>query len=97
VADSDGKPVADASVAVVPTMVSTVPGLARVRTRGQTDQNGTFTAAALAPGKYRVVAVSQTIRWGAPEDLERLLAMLFQAQTVELGSKGKLSVTVTPM
>jgi hypothetical protein len=96
VADSDGKPLADASVMVAPLTVSTVGGLARVRTRGQADQNGTFTALILAPGKYRVVAMAQPVRWGVPEDLEKLLSVLFEASTVELGSKENRHITLAP-
>jgi hypothetical protein len=35
---------------------------------GQTDQNGSHTSRALPPGKYRVLATTQAIRWDVPED-----------------------------
>jgi hypothetical protein len=97
VADSEGKPVPDAAVVVVPQAVTSVAALARVETRGQSDQNGIFTAPSLPPGKYRVLAASRQVRWGVPEDLEKVLLMLFQAKDLNLASPDKLQVTISPL
>jgi len=97
VADTDGKPVPNATVVAVPDSVTTVPALAGVAAHGKTDQNGNYTFRSLVPGKYRVLATPQSVRWDAPEDLEKLLLVMFQAKDVELESKATLQVTLAPV
>jgi hypothetical protein len=91
--DAEGKGVADATVILVPDAVTSVPSLSRSVSRGQTDQNGNYTSP-LAPGKYRVLATTQSIRWGVPEDLEKVLLVLFRAKDVELEVKATLRITL---
>jgi len=97
VTGSDGQPVPDATVLLVPASVTSVPSLARDLIHGQSDQNGSCTFQPLPPGKYRVLATTQWIRWGAPEDLEKLLPVLFQAKEVELSPKDNLQIPVEPV
>ncbi len=97
VADSEGKPVPNASVVVVPESVTTVAALSRDAIHGKADQNGDYSIKSLPPGKYRVLATPQSVRWDAPEDLEKILLVMFQAQDVELASKATLQVTLAPV
>ena len=93
-ADANGNSAPDATVIVIPDSVTNMPALSRVLTHGQTDQNGSYTSRSLAPGKYRILATSQPVRWEIPGDLQRVLLVLFQAKEVELGSLDNLQVTV---
>jgi protocatechuate 3,4-dioxygenase beta subunit len=97
VADSEGKPVPNATVIVVPGSVTSVPALSRTHTFGHTDQNGNFTAKSLAPGKYRVIAIQQTVRWDVREDLEKVLVVMFQANDVELDAKASAQIALAPI
>jgi hypothetical protein len=96
VADAEGKPVADATVIVVPDSVTSVAALSGDAIRGNTDQTGNYTSRPLPPGKYRVLATSQAVRWGVPEDLEKVLLVLFQAKEVELDAKAKVQIALAP-
>lgn len=51
---------------------------------------------AMAPGKYRVLASLAEIRWTAPEDLEKLLPLMYQASSVELDGKVPGKITLAP-
>lgn len=97
VTDADGKPVPNAVVTLDPDSVTTAPLLFRMSTRGMTDQNGSYTSPPIPPGKYRVLATAQMVRWGVPEDLERVLLVLFQAKGVEVAPKTTLQVAVEPV
>jgi hypothetical protein len=97
VADSEGKPVPGATVILIPQSVASAPSLSRLSVRGQTDQNGSYISPALTPGKYRVLATTQGLRWTVPEDLERLLLVLFQAKDVEVAPNGVAQVALEPI
>jgi protocatechuate 3,4-dioxygenase beta subunit len=97
VADVEGKPAPDATVIVVPDSVTSVVSLSANSIRGNTDQKGNYTSRPLAPGKYRVLATSQAVRWGVPEDLEKVMLVLFQAKEVELDAKAKVQIAVQPV
>jgi protocatechuate 3,4-dioxygenase beta subunit len=97
VVDGDGKPVPNATVLVAPESATTVESLARLARHGQTDQSGEYVEASLAPGKYRVLATPQNIRWDVPDDLEKMLLVMFQAKDVELGAKAAMQLTVAPV
>jgi hypothetical protein len=97
VAAKDGNPAPNSTVILVPDSVTTVPALSRVSTHGQTDQNGNYTCGSLAPGKYRVLATPQSVRWDVPDDLERVLLVMFQAQEVALDAKAMIHVTLAPI
>lgn len=97
VADSEGKPVPNTTVIVVPESVTSVPELSRTHILGLTDQNGNFTTKSLAPGRYRVLATLQTVRWEVPEDLEKVLLVMFQAKDVELDVKAPAQIALVPI
>jgi hypothetical protein len=97
VVDTDGKPVPNATVIVVPQSVTSLPALSRMVTRGQTDQNGSYSSRPMAPGKYRVLAITQPVRWGVPEDLEKVLLVMFQAKDIELDGKATLQIAIEPI
>jgi hypothetical protein len=94
--DADDKPVVNANVIVVPDSVSSVSALSRLAIHGESDEHGKYTAHALAPGKYRVLATMQAIRWAVPEDLEKLLPLMYQGASVELDGKTDGQITLTP-
>jgi hypothetical protein len=87
VSDSGGNPVPDATVMLVPEPVTAAGALSQLATRGMTDQNGNYTSAPIAPGRYRVLATAQTVRWSVPEDLERVLSALAHGKSVDLAPK----------
>jgi len=94
VKDALDNPVSGASVVLIPESVTTAPALSRLAVRGQADQNGSYTSPSLAPGKYRVLATTQTIRWDVPEDLDKVVLAAFQAKSVDVAPKSKAAVTV---
>lgn len=94
VSDIEGKPVPEANVMVIPDSATSSALLSLAMTHGQTDQNGNYTSPPLAPGKYRVLATSQPVRWALPEDLEKLLLVSFQAKEAELSSQATVQLTV---
>jgi hypothetical protein len=93
VTDTDGKPVPNATVIVVPDSVTSVALLSRTSVHGETDQSGDYTSS-LTPGKYRVLATTQPVRWGIPDDLEKVLLVLFQAKDVDLDGKATMQVAL---
>jgi hypothetical protein len=96
VSDAEGKPAPDATVILMPDSVTSVALLSKSAMHGQTDQNGNFTSRLLMPGKYRVLASAQSMRWDAPEDLEKVLPVMYQAKEVELGPGSTLAITLQP-
>jgi hypothetical protein len=97
VADIEGKPVPNATVMLIPDSLTSLSMLSRISSRGLSDQNGSYTFPPVAPGKYRVLATTQTVRWNAPDDLERVLLALFQAKSIEVAPKASAQVTVEPI
>jgi hypothetical protein len=97
VADSAGERVPGATVVLIPQSVASAASLSRLSVRGQTDQNGIYVSPAITPGKYRALATTQTLRWSVPEDLERVLLVLFQAKDVEVAPKDAAQVAVEPI
>ncbi len=61
VADKDGNPVPDSRVLIMPAEANTEATLAAALITGQTDQKGTYTTSALAPGKYHILASTTPI------------------------------------
>jgi hypothetical protein len=97
VTGADGKPVPHATVMLIPDSVNSARQLSRDAVHGSTDQNGAYASPPLVPGKYRVLATAQAVRWSVPEDLERVLPALFQAVAVEVASNGAAQVAVSPI
>jgi len=50
----------------------------------------------LAPGRYRALATPQTVRWEVPEDLEKLLLVMFQARDVQFDAKVSAQIALAP-
>ncbi|HEX3743082.1 MAG TPA: carboxypeptidase-like regulatory domain-containing protein [Bryobacteraceae bacterium] len=97
VTDSEGNPVLGSTVIAVPDRATTADQVSQLAVRGQTDQMGNYSPTPVAPGKYRVLATSQSIRWNVPEDLEKVMAVLFQASSVEVQPNGSAQITVQPI
>jgi hypothetical protein len=94
-ADSDGKPVGDSYVLLVPADTPSEGALSDTMISSQTDQNGRWTSTSLAPGKYYVMGL-RAPEDRTPETLARLWAARTGAQEVELGSNAHQQVTVEP-
>ncbi len=84
VTDSDDKPLTGAVVVLAPERVDSVGLLAALAQRGLTGANGIFQSQTLAPGKYRVLALTRPFR-DTPDDFDKALRLLRKAETVELG------------
>jgi len=97
VADAVGKPVPYATVMLIPDSATSAPQLSRFSVHGTTDQNGSYTSPPLVPGKYKVLATAQTVLFNVPDDLERLLLVMFQSKNVEVAPKSTLQVAVAPI
>jgi hypothetical protein len=95
--DSEGKPIPYVTIVLIPESVASAPQLSRDSVHGMTDQNGRYTSPPLVPGKYKVLATTQTIRWGVPEDLEKVLLVLFQSKDVEVAPKATTQIAVEPV
>lgn len=94
VSDSDDNAVSDATVVLIPQSATTAALLAMLAKNAQTDAAGKVTLDSLAPGKYRVLALTHPYR-RIPEDLDKLL--LVKAQEVEIGEKAPAQVKVPVM
>ena len=97
VSGAEGKPAPYATVLLIPDFVTSVRDLSWGSVHGIASPNGTYTSPPLVPGKYRVLATTQTVRWNVPEDLEHVLPVLFQGKDVEVAPKTTAPVTVSPV
>ena len=95
--DALENPVSGAAVVLIPESVTAAPALARLAVHGNADQNGKYTSPPLAPGKYRVLATTQSVRWGVPEDLEKVLLAMYQAKDLDVAPKSAAQITVEPV
>ena len=94
--DKDDNPIANAAIAVMPTSATSEAELAAAMVTGQTDQNGEWASAQLAPGKYYVTASSTEVDL-TPESVAALWrARVSKAKEVEIASGGVAKVTLTP-
>jgi hypothetical protein len=80
----------DAVAIVVPDYVMSTGQLARLAIHGGNNFK-------LPPGKYRVLASAQAIRWNVPDDLEKLLPAMWQGELVDLDGQTPVRITVTPV
>jgi hypothetical protein len=62
---------------------------------GQTDQNGTYTSVALAPGKYYVLASPMAID-KSPESIGTLWHARSHATEIDVGANATVQLTLTP-
>jgi hypothetical protein len=93
VEDGDGHPVGGAGVVIVPEGVETAAQFAGAAHPGIADLGGNFTSGTLAPGKYRVLALTHPYQ-ATEEEIAKLLALLPSAQKVEVGRSGNVRVTL---
>jgi hypothetical protein len=96
VSDGGGTAVPYATVLLLPDRATTGPLLAATLQQVRADQSGTCVSGTLAPGKYRVVALTRPIR-RTPEDMDRLMLALPKATEVELLPKASLQVKLQPV
>jgi hypothetical protein len=93
IADKDGKPVPNARVLVIPATVQSEASLAAAMLIGQTDQNGAWTSARLAPGKY-YVQTSATPPDKSPESIGTLWSNRHQAKEVDIEPSRNVQITL---
>jgi hypothetical protein len=96
VSDASGGSVPYATVLLSPDSATTEPLLSAMLQQARTDQSGTCMSGALAPGKYRVLALTRPVRL-IPEDMHRLMVALAKATHVELSPKASLQVNLQPV
>ncbi|MBZ5618259.1 MAG: carboxypeptidase regulatory-like domain-containing protein [Acidobacteriia bacterium] len=95
VTDKDGNPVPECSIVMIPASAANEATIAAALTTGKTDLRGTWTSASLAPGKYFVLATSDTID-RSPESIAKLWASRTRAQEVDLNPNATATLTLTP-
>jgi hypothetical protein len=95
-ADADGHAISDSTVLLVPQQATSAALFSTLAKPGQTDSEGHFVWHDLAPGKYRVLALAHSYR-SIPDDIDKLLLLLFKALPVELDSKSQVSVSLQPV
>jgi protocatechuate 3,4-dioxygenase beta subunit len=95
VADKEGHPVPDSYVLIMPAEATTEASLAAALITAQTDQKGTYTTSALAPGKYLVLASTTPIDM-SPECITKLFQARIRAQEITLAPNANVTVTLAP-
>lgn len=93
VADKDGNPVGDQNVIVMPQSTGSEAQLAASLVFGQTDQNGVYESATLAPGKYFVLATSMVVD-RTPETTGRLMRSRNRATETVIAAGTSVQVTL---
>jgi len=83
VADGDANPVGNANVLLVPASAGSEAELAAFLQSGVTDQNGSWTSGALAPGKYLALASPDAMD-KSPESIGKLWRARTQAEEIEV-------------
>ncbi|HUB79247.1 MAG TPA: carboxypeptidase-like regulatory domain-containing protein [Bryobacteraceae bacterium] len=96
VEDGEGQPIRDTVVAVIPEGVETAPQFAMQAHQADADPGGNFTSETLAPGKYRVLALTRRYK-PTEEDMAKLLALLLSARKVEVGRNENVHLTLHPV
>jgi hypothetical protein len=108
VADKDGSPVSRAYVAMIPASATNEAEMSAVMVFGQTDENGIYSASAVPPGRYRVLAMNDSIggatelvTWGNTTDrganlVSKLWAARFRGQQVEIGASSNVQLKLEP-
>jgi hypothetical protein len=111
VTEKDSQPAAFSHVILMPAEVQTVRELAATLHEGLTDQNGSYTSASLAPGRYSIFATdapltmslsglnnsanNQVVR--THETLEMLMRARGKGQFITVGSNGRVEVSLVPI
>jgi Carboxypeptidase regulatory-like domain len=95
VADKDGNPVADCTVVMLPATADNEAVFAAAVKVGKTDASGAWTSPTLAPGKYFVLATSETID-RSPETTGKLWKARNRGEEVEIAPNGRASAALAP-
>jgi hypothetical protein len=98
--DKDGNPVPDAAVVAFPEGARSDVVLADAMLTGRADQNGTWSSAVLAPGKYEVIALNLPPGVSvdrSPESLAKLLRARGKAQEIDLAPSATAQITIVPI
>jgi hypothetical protein len=93
VVDKDGQPIPDSSLIIMAADITTPALLADSLIRASTDQNGNYTSARLAPGKYFVIATDANIDFSV-DSIDKLWAVRTRAKSIDLTPSGTVSVSV---
>jgi hypothetical protein len=96
VTDKNGNPVSGAQIVIIPGDIPSAAIMADAMAFGQTYENGTYTAGPLPPGKYWVMASSETFE-PTPESMARLLSFRNRFTEVLLSANGTAQVTLQPI
>jgi hypothetical protein len=94
--DEDGEPVRSGNVFVIPDEAFTAQDVAARTVSGSVDQLGTYSLEALAPGKYKVFAATETFS-RHPDMIAKLMRAGATADRIELGPGATQELTVTPI
>jgi len=96
VEDREGKKLADHYVIVLPKDVRGEAELADTTVSGQTDQNGAWTSATIAPGKYYVLA-SRTPFDRTPETIALLWGARDKGKEIEIAAGATVEAATSPV
>jgi hypothetical protein len=91
--DSDGAPIPDATVVVVPSDAADARSVAAKVLIGRADQRGVWMSATLMPGKYRVFGTTAVMN-ESPQSIEKILRPPAEVQEVEVKSGVRTQVVV---
>ena len=98
IVDKNGNPLTDVNAFVMPDTVRSEPELSSTLVYGHADQYGVYSSGALAPGKYRVLAMNVPLD-RTPETVGRLWRTRPKAKVVELGpgTTEQVTIELTPI
>ena len=94
--DSDGNPVPNAHVLIIPDGGHSELELSAVLTWGQTDEAGAYSAEGVAPGTYSILATADGLD-RTPESIGRVWRARSKAKEIELGPSANVQVTLKPI
>lgn len=95
VLDTDGNPIPEVWVVIIPESAVTEAAMSAAMVYGQTGANGVYMARSLPPGKYRVLATNETIDMAA-NHVDKLWLAQQRAQEVELSASASIQVKLEP-
>jgi len=93
VKDTNGHPVPDTPVVLIPDGVNSVAAFVARMVQGRTNGAGLYDSPTLAPGRYFVLASTHPVAL-SPEELARLFDARSQGQTVDLTPRATATLTV---
>ena len=95
-ADKDDNPLPDVTVVLLPEISRSDGVLASTMVVGQTDQNGEWSSAILAPGKYFVIGTKALVD-KSPEGISRLTGMRTKAYELQINSGVPARLVLKPI